>query len=75
MKQSNNDISYGNDNSYNNTSKKTTNVGDSIPIDSSVNHYELPNLTTCTLIYFVCACFNIDIVVLYDFTNKEQEII
>ena len=25
-------------------SKKSTNVGDTIPIDTSVNHYELPNL-------------------------------
>ena len=26
-------------------SKKSTNIGDSIPIDTSVNHYELPNLS------------------------------
>ena len=32
---------------------------DAIPVDSNINHYELPNLTQ----------------LLYDFTNKEQEII
>ena len=32
---------------------------DVIPVDSNINHYELPNLTQ----------------LLYDFTNKEQEII
>jgi len=37
----------------------STNVGDSIPVDTSVHHYELPNLTQ----------------LLYDFTNKEQETI
>eukprot|EP00347_Sterkiella_histriomuscorum_P005196 403357524 len=40
-------------------SKKSTNVGDTIPIDTSVNHYELPNLAQ----------------LLYDYTNKEQELI
>lgn len=29
-------------------SSKSTKVGESIPVDNSVNHYELPNLTTCT---------------------------
>lgn len=33
--------------------------GDSIPIDHNINHYELPNLTQ----------------LLYDFTNKEQDVI
>lgn len=30
-------------------SQKSTNIGDSIPIDNSVNHYELPNLAQCNL--------------------------
>jgi hypothetical protein len=31
-------------------SKRSTNAGDSIPVDSSIHHYELPNLTACKLI-------------------------
>lgn len=38
---------------YNDTtkdiSKKSTNIGDSIPVDNSVAHYELPNLTQCNI--------------------------
>jgi hypothetical protein len=30
-------------------SKKSTNIGDSIPVDNSVAHYELPNLTQCNI--------------------------
>lgn len=33
-------------------SKKSTNAGDSIPIDNSVNHYELPNLAQCKCFRF-----------------------
>ena len=47
------------DTNPNDISKKSTNIGDSIPIDKSVNHYELPNLTQ----------------LLYDFTNKEHDLI
>ena len=44
MKQQHNESGF-NDMSRPDISKKSTNVGDSIPIDTSVNHYELPNLT------------------------------
>ena len=36
--------SQANDQSKEFMSQKSTNIGDSIPIDNSVNHYELPNL-------------------------------
>jgi hypothetical protein len=47
-----------NDNTKMDMSKKSTNVGDSIPIDNSVAHYELPNLTQCEkkIIYFLIKC-------------------
>ena len=51
-------------------SKKSTNPGDTIPIDNSVNHYELPNLAQR-----IFHSFKLIVIVLYDFTNKEQEII
>ena len=43
----------------NDLSKKSTAPGDTIPIDQSINHYELPNLTH----------------LLYDFTNMEKDVI
>ncbi len=38
-------------------SQKSTHVGDSIPIDNSVNHYELPNLAQCNYIWSIIESF------------------